>query len=103
MALTTASLPLIVVVIDQPRQPMPKARILGFLSYAMFLATFCVGAVSSALSSNSSGIAEILGILVFQSGWLLDSNNADRHEATKPQFMVIEPESAQSGGLLAID
>jgi len=35
MALTTASLPLIVVVIDQPRQPMPKARILGFLSYAM--------------------------------------------------------------------
>ena len=63
----------------------------------MFLATFCVGAVSSALSFNSSGIAEILAILVFQSGWLLDSNNADRLEATKPEIMVIGLELGQSG------
>lgn len=41
MALITASLPLIVVVIDQPRQPMPKARLLGFLTYSMCLARFC--------------------------------------------------------------
>ena len=63
----------------------------------MFLATFCVGAVSSALPFNSSGIAGILAFLVFQSGWLLDSNNADRLAATKPEIMVIGLELGQSG------
>ena len=69
----------------------------------MRLATFCVGAVSSALPFNSSGIDGILAFLVFQSGWLLDSNNADRLAATKPEIMVIGLELGQSGGLLAIE
>lgn len=46
MALITASLPLIVVVIDQPSQLMPKARLLGFLTYPMCLGEilrFCAG------------------------------------------------------------
>ena len=63
----------------------------------MFLATFCVGAVSSALPFNSTGIPGILAFLVFQSGWLLDSNNADRLAATKPEIMVIGLELGQSG------
>ncbi|MFO1045404.1 MAG: hypothetical protein U0941_26800 [Planctomycetaceae bacterium] len=51
---------------------------------------------SCALPVNSSGIAEILAFLVFESGWLLYSNNADRLEATKPEIMVIGLESGQS-------
>jgi len=49
------------------------------------------------LPVNSSGIAGILAFLVFESGWLLDSNNADRLEATKPEIMVSGLESGQSG------
>ena len=77
--------------------PLAKDRFFGFLTYPMFLARFCVGAVSSPLSFNSSGIAEILEFLVFQSGLLLDRNNADRHEATNPEIMVSGLESGQSG------
>jgi hypothetical protein len=97
MALITASLPLIVVVTDRPRLPLAQNRIFGFLSYALFLPTFCVGAVSSALPFNSSGIAGIRAFLVFQSGWLLDSNKAQRLEATKSEIMVIGLELGQSG------
>jgi hypothetical protein len=49
------------------------------------------------LTFNSSGIAEILAFLTFQSGWLLDSNNADRLEETNPEIMVSGLESGQSG------
>lgn len=97
MELITGSMPLIAVVNDLPCMPLAQDRIFRFLTYAMFQATFCVGAVSSALPFNSSGIAGLLAFLVFQSGWLLDSNNAYRHEATNPEIMVSGLESGQSG------
>lgn len=60
--LITASLPLIVVVIDRPRLTLAQTRILGFLTYPMCLGEilrFCAGekvprpvAVNSAISRN---------------------------------------------------